>query len=105
MSSGLYRQAYETGKIVVKTDLLIKLLSRRFGLLPVDLQKKISQADQYQLDLIADSIFDFKSADDTLKTFNRDYAKKPDSCYDRVFVYITCQTKRPAGWSVKLCNN
>jgi len=67
MSSGLYRQAYETGKIVVKTDLLIKLLSRRFGLLPVDLRKKISETDQYQLDLIAESIFDFKSADDTLK--------------------------------------
>ena len=35
--------------------------------IPVKLQKKISEADQYQLDLIADSIFDFKSADDTLK--------------------------------------
>ena len=83
MSSGLYRQPYETGKmegklegimegetkgkIEGKTDLLIKLLSRRFGLLPVELRKKISEADQYQLDLIAESIFDFKSADDTLK--------------------------------------
>jgi len=75
MSSGLYKQPYETGKMegIIegktegKTDLLIKLLSRRFGLLPVDLRKKISEADQYQLDLIADSIFDFKSADDTLK--------------------------------------
>jgi len=71
MSSGLYRQPYETGKmegkIEGKTDLLIKLLSRRFGLLPVDLRKKISEAEQYQLDLIAESIFDFKSADDTLK--------------------------------------
>ncbi len=55
------------GKLEGKTDLLIKQLSRRFGLLPVDLQKKISEADQYQLDLIAESIFDFKSADDTLK--------------------------------------
>jgi len=62
----------------------------------VDLRKKISQADQYQLDLIADSIFDFKPADDTLKTFNRDYAQKPDSYHYRVFVYITCQTKRQA---------
>jgi len=35
--------------------------------IPVKLQKKISEADQYQLDLIAESIFDFKSADDTLK--------------------------------------
>jgi len=55
------------GKLEGKTDLLIKLLSRKFGLLPVDLRKKISEADQYQLDLIAESIFDFKSADDTLK--------------------------------------
>jgi len=55
------------GKLEGKTDLLIKLLSRRFGLLPVELRKKISEADQYQLDLIAESIFDFKSADDTLK--------------------------------------
>jgi len=55
------------GKLEGKTDLLIKQLSRRFGLLPVELQKKIGEADQYQLDLIAESIFDFKSADDTLK--------------------------------------
>ena len=55
------------GKIEGKTDLLIKQLSRRFGLLPVELQKKINEADQYQLDLIAESIFDFKSVDDTLK--------------------------------------
>ena len=55
------------GKLEGKTDLLIKQLSRKFGLLPVDLRKKISEADQYQLDLIAESIFDFKSADDTLK--------------------------------------
>ena len=75
MSSGLYRQPYETGKmegimegkLEGKTDILIKQLSRRFGLLPVELRKKISEADQYQLDLIAESIFDFKSADDTLK--------------------------------------
>ena len=55
------------GKLEGKTDLLIKQLSRRFGLLPVELQKKISEAEQYQLDLIAESIFDFESADDTLK--------------------------------------
>jgi len=65
--------------------------------LPVDLRKKIIETDQYQLDLIAESIFDFKSADDTFKTFNRDDAKKPGSCHYRVFVYLTCQTKRQAG--------
>jgi len=55
------------GKLEGKTDLIIKLLSSRFGLLSADLRKKISEADQYQLDLIAEGIFDFKSADDTLK--------------------------------------
>jgi hypothetical protein len=67
MSSGLYRQPYETGKIEGKTDLLIRQLSKRFGFLPVDIREKINQADQYQLDLIVESIFDFKSADDMLK--------------------------------------
>ena len=75
MSSTFFINPYELGekkgeikgKLEGKTDILIKQLSRRFGPLPVELRKKISEADQYQLDLIAESIFDFKSADDTLK--------------------------------------
>jgi len=75
MSSTFFINPYELGekkgeikgKLEGKTDILIKQLSRRFGLLSVELRKKISEADQYQLDLIAESIFDFKSADDTLK--------------------------------------
>ena len=79
MSSTFFINPYELGEkkgeikgklegiLEGKTDILIKQLSRRFGLLSVELQKKIGEADQYQLDLIAESIFDFKSADDTLK--------------------------------------
>jgi len=55
------------GKLEGKTDLLIKLLSKRFGLLPAEVQQKINEAEQSQLDVIAESIFDFKSIDDTLK--------------------------------------
>ena len=79
MSSTFFINPYELGEkkgeikgklegiLEGKTDILIKQLSRRFCPLPVELRKKISEADQYQLDLIAESIFDFKSADDTLK--------------------------------------
>lgn len=55
------------GKLEGKTDLLIKLLSKRFGLLPAEVQQKINVAKQSQLDVIAESIFDFKSIEDTLK--------------------------------------
>ncbi len=81
MASGLYRQPYETGKIEGKiegeikgklegklegkSDLILRQLSKRFGILPVDIRNKLGEAEQYQLDLIAEGIFDFQSIDDT----------------------------------------
>ncbi|MBS3946934.1 MAG: DUF4351 domain-containing protein [Dethiobacter sp.] len=71
MESALYKHPYEAGKIEGKiegkTELVIKQLSKKFGLLPPDIRHKISKAEQYQLDLIAEGIFDFKSIDDVLR--------------------------------------
>jgi len=67
MESALYKHPYEAGKIEGKTELVIKQLSKKSGLLPPDIRHKISKAEQYQLDLIAEGIFDFKSIDDVLR--------------------------------------
>jgi len=71
MASALYKHPYEAGKLEGKlegkTELVIKQLSKKFGLLPPDIRQKIGKAEQYQLDLIAESIFDFKSIDDVLR--------------------------------------
>jgi hypothetical protein len=37
------------------------------GLLPPDIRKKIGDAERYQLELIAEGIFDFKAIDDVLR--------------------------------------
>ena len=71
MASALYKQPYEAGKLEGKlegkTELVIKQLSKKFGLLPPDIRQKIDTAEQYQLDLIAESIFDFNTIDDVLR--------------------------------------
>jgi predicted transposase/invertase (TIGR01784 family) len=50
-----------------KADLVVKLLLKKFGHLPADIRKKIDEADQSQLDIIAEGIFEFQSIDDTRK--------------------------------------
>jgi hypothetical protein len=71
MASALYKHPYEAGKIEGKiegkTELIVKMLAKRFGLLPPEIRQKISRAEQYQLDLIAEGILDFKSIDDVLR--------------------------------------
>jgi len=67
MASALYRHPYEAGKLEGKTEMVIKQLSKKFGLLPPDIRKKIGEAEHYQLDLIAEGIFDFKALDDVFK--------------------------------------
>jgi len=46
---------------------LIRQLTKRFGILPIDVINKISKADAYYLDLIAESVFDLHTLDDALK--------------------------------------
>lgn len=79
MASALFKHPYEMGKaegklegklegnLEGKTDLILKQLSKKFGILPLDIRNKIGEAEQYQLDLIAEGIFDFQSIDDMRK--------------------------------------
>jgi hypothetical protein len=75
MASALYKTPYEAGKtegkiegkIEGKAEILVKQLTKKFGILPTDIRNKISKADVYYLDLIAESVFDLQSLDDALK--------------------------------------
>lgn len=71
MASALYKTPYEAGKtegkIEGKAEILIKQLTKKFGILPTDVRNKINKADVYYLDLIAESVFDLQSLDDALK--------------------------------------
>ena len=75
MASALYKTPYEAGKtegkiegkIEGKAEILVRLLTKKFGVIPTDVRNKISKADVYYLDLIAESVFDLQSLDDALK--------------------------------------
>lgn len=75
MASALYKTPYEAGKtegkiegkVEGKSEILVKLLTKKFGVLPIDILSKISKADAYYLDLIAEGVLDFQSLDDVLK--------------------------------------
>lgn len=43
--SSLYREPYKTGRKDEKTKLIIKFLTKRFGVLSADLKKKLEVAD------------------------------------------------------------
>ena len=63
MQSALYKEPYETGRKDEKTKLIIKFLTKRFGVLPVDLKKGIEAADADKLDVIAEELLDYKDID------------------------------------------
>ena len=75
MASALYKTPYEAGKtegkiegkIEGKAEILIRQLTKKFGILPINVINKISKADAYYLDLIAESVFDLHTLDDALK--------------------------------------
>lgn len=71
MASALYRKPYEAGraegKAEGKAEILIKQLTKKFGILLADIRNKIAVADPYYLDLIAKNVFDIRTLDDALK--------------------------------------
>jgi len=68
MQSALYKEPYETGRKDEKTKLIIKFLTKRFGVLPVDLKKGIEAADADKLDVIAEELLDYKDIDEVQTT-------------------------------------
>ncbi|WP_449240463.1 Rpn family recombination-promoting nuclease/putative transposase [Desulfoscipio gibsoniae] len=62
----------EKGKVEGKAELLIKMVSRRFGSLPEELQVLMKRADDKVLDLIGEKIFDLQAPDDILKYLKKE---------------------------------
>ena len=87
MSSVLYKHPYEKGKEdgitegmekgerneLIKT--VIKLLTKKFGMISDEIREKIKSADIYKLELITENIFEIKTPDEALKYFFKYYGK------------------------------
>lgn len=79
MKSMLYKEPYEKGikegmkeglkegLKEGKTDIVLKFLTKRFGLLPEDVKAKIRKLDVISLDIILDKILDYKDLEDLKK--------------------------------------
>jgi len=79
VASALYKHPYEAGrlkgkvegklegKLEGKTELVLKQLAKRFGCLPPEISQRIGEATPYQLDRIAEDMFDFRDLDDVLR--------------------------------------
>jgi len=71
MESALYQRPYDAGrskgKLEGKSELVLKLLAKKFGCLPPEIREKLGEAKPYQLDLIAEGIFDFRDLDEVLR--------------------------------------
>lgn len=68
MQSSLYREPYEKGKIEGEAKMVIKLLTKRFGVIPPELRKRIESLDSETLDRIMDEALSYESIKDVEKT-------------------------------------
>ncbi len=57
-------EGMERGKTVALARTVVKLLTRRFGLVPEDFEEHIAGLDTPTLDAILDGIMDYKSLED-----------------------------------------
>lgn len=70
MASALYKEPYDRAKEEERERLVrivLKLLTKRFGIIPLELRKNIEKLDAYNLEIISDEILDFNSLDDIKK--------------------------------------
>lgn len=70
MQSSLYREPYEKGLGEGKAITLIRLLTKKFGVLPVDLKKKIEETEAATIDLMIDEVLDYKSLEEVKATLS-----------------------------------
>ncbi|WP_129723982.1 DUF4351 domain-containing protein [Xylanivirga thermophila] len=68
MQSSLYREPYEKGKVEGEAKMVIKLLTKRFGVIPPELRKRIESLDSETLDRIMDEALSYESIKDVEKT-------------------------------------
>ncbi len=75
MQSQLYKEPYEKGREEgieegqqkEKTDTAIRLLTKKFSVVPPEIKQAIAKLDMVTLELIIDEIFDYKNVDDVKK--------------------------------------
>ena len=70
MQSALFKEPYEKGLGEGKSITLIRLLTKKFGVLPTDLKKKIEQTEMVKIDLMIDEVLDYKSLDEVIATLS-----------------------------------
>lgn len=70
MASALYKEPYDRAKEEERERLVrivLKLLTKKFGIIPVEVRKKIERLDAYNLEIINEEILDFNNLDDVKK--------------------------------------
>lgn len=70
MASALYKEPYDRAKEEERERLVrivLKLLTKKFGIIPVEVREKIGRLDAYNLEIINEEILDFKNLDDVKK--------------------------------------
>jgi uncharacterized protein DUF4351 len=70
MASALYKEPYDKAKEEERArwaKVIIKQLTKKFGLLPKELREKIEKLDAYNLEMIGEDIFDFEKLQDVNK--------------------------------------
>ena len=70
MQSALYKEPYEKGLGEGKLNTLIRLLTKRFGVLPADLKKSIEHTEMSKIDLMIDEVLDYKSLEEVRATLS-----------------------------------
>ncbi len=68
MQSALYKEPYEKGLGEGKSNTLIRLLTKKFGVLPADLKRNIEQTEMSKIDLMIDEVLDYKSLEEVKAT-------------------------------------
>lgn len=67
MASALYKKPYDRAKEEERERLariVLKLLTKRFGIIPVEIREKVEKLDAYNLEVINEEILDFENLDD-----------------------------------------
>lgn len=60
IESPLYQEILQKGKL----DILTRLLSRRFGTIPPEIQQQLTSPSANQLDVLSEELFDFTAVSD-----------------------------------------
>lgn len=74
MASALYKEPYDRGKEEERArlaKLIIKQLTKKFGLLSKEMRENIEKLDSYNLELIGEDIFDLNSLQEVEKYISR----------------------------------